>query len=386
MAPVASASSVASMSPFSAKGSPIWTFGRLTSESSSSASLAKVRAVDAVAPGRRAEVEHRVADPRGRGGRHLVEPQNPHAHRVDERVARVARVERDFAPDGGDADAVAVARDPRDDVLEEVAAPRLGQRPEAERVEERDGARPHREDVADDAPDPRGGSLIGLDRARMVVALDLHRDPPAAPDVHDPRVLEPVALQRFLVLAEAGEDGARELVAAVLGPHDGEHPELGVARGAPEELGDPRVLGLVQAHPGIDCGGDLGLGAHGGDYDSGPPSARGRLREPRRLARGRVAGLPPDGPGLARPAPRAQRRGGAPEAGARGRVHARERRPALRGPLDARRGEGRSDGRDDPQPPHRARAGDGAGGRGLLGPREGRRSRVQGRDGAGRGA
>ena len=44
---------------------------------------------------------------------------------------------------------------------------------EAERVQKTDGPRTHREDVADDAADAGRGTLIGLDKRRMVVRLDL---------------------------------------------------------------------------------------------------------------------------------------------------------------------------------------------------------------------
>ena len=130
--------------------------------------------------------------------RDLVVPRDPDAHRVDERVARVRRIEDDLAADVGDADAVAVAGDPADHAAEQVAVAggrrRIGlgvglERAEAQRVEERDRAGAHGEDVADDAADPGGRALVGLDRARMVVRLDLEDDRQPVADVERAGVL-----------------------------------------------------------------------------------------------------------------------------------------------------------------------------------------------------
>ena len=72
---------------------------------------------------------------------------------------------------------------PDDDALEQVAGARVVERAEAQRVHQRDRPRAHREDVADDAADAGGRALVGLDRRRVVVALDAHRDREAVADV-----------------------------------------------------------------------------------------------------------------------------------------------------------------------------------------------------------
>ena len=60
---------------------------------------------------------------------------------------------------------------------------------EAERVENRDRPGADREDVAEDAADPGRGALEGLDRARVVVGLDLEGDRVAVADVDRAGVL-----------------------------------------------------------------------------------------------------------------------------------------------------------------------------------------------------
>ena len=60
---------------------------------------------------------------------------------------------------------------------------------EAQAVEERDRAGAHGDDVAEDPADARRRALEGLDRGRMVVALDLERDGLALAEVDDARVL-----------------------------------------------------------------------------------------------------------------------------------------------------------------------------------------------------
>ena len=89
----------------------------------------------------------------------------PEAHGVDEGVAGVGGGEGDFAADGGDAEAVAVAADAGDDAFEEALVAGLVEGAEAEGVEEGDGAGAHGDDVADDAADAGGCALVGLDGA-----------------------------------------------------------------------------------------------------------------------------------------------------------------------------------------------------------------------------
>ena len=97
--------------------------------------------------------------------------------------------EADLAAHGRHADAVAVAADAGDHALEQPAVPLVGERPEHQRVEQRDRARAHRDDVADDAADPGGGALVRLDRARMRMRFHLEDDGHAVADVDGSGVL-----------------------------------------------------------------------------------------------------------------------------------------------------------------------------------------------------
>ena len=126
----------------------------------------------------------------------------------------------------GNADAVAVAADAGDHAGEDAARQRRVERSEAQRVQQPDRPRAHREDVADDAADAGGRALIGLDERRMVVRLDLEDRAQPVADVDRAGVLaralhdaRPGRRQRLQV-------HARALVAAVLGPHHREQPEL----------------------------------------------------------------------------------------------------------------------------------------------------------------
>src|SRR3982074_1736988 len=91
----------------------------------------------------------------------LVDSDDPDAHRVDERVVRIALLEVDLTADGRHPDAVAIAADAADDALEEVAAGR--QRSEAEGVEDRHRPGAHRGDVPENSADARRRALVRLD-------------------------------------------------------------------------------------------------------------------------------------------------------------------------------------------------------------------------------
>ena len=122
-------SRLASMSSFSANGSPTWTDGRLDGSSWVNVALARTRGpADPVAAGRRAEQDDEVARARRRGQRQPALLHQADGHDVDERVALVGRVEHELAADRRDADAVAVPADAADDAVDEVPRPRVGRR------------------------------------------------------------------------------------------------------------------------------------------------------------------------------------------------------------------------------------------------------------------
>jgi hypothetical protein len=107
----------------------------------------------------------------------------PERHRVDQAVLLVRALEVDLAADRRHADRVAVVADARDRAVEQVARARARRLAEAQRVEHGDRPRADREDVAQDAADAGGGALERLDRARVVVRLDLERDRQPVADV-----------------------------------------------------------------------------------------------------------------------------------------------------------------------------------------------------------
>ena len=128
-------SSDASISSFSANGSPTWTLGRFEGSSSPNVALARTDAPPipsrpVVEPNRTT----RLPGPGRRGQRQPPLLEQPDGHHVDERVALVARVEDELAADRRHADAVAVAADAADDAVDEVARPGV-------RTDRRTGAR-----------------------------------------------------------------------------------------------------------------------------------------------------------------------------------------------------------------------------------------------------
>ncbi len=179
-----------------------------------------------------------------------------HAERVDQRVALVAGVEDDLAADVGQAEAVAVAADARDDAGQHAPGVGVVGSTEAQRVHHRDRAGAHREDVADDAADAGGRALVGLDVRRVVVRLDLEGDRVALADVDHTGVLADAdehGVRGGRLLAELAQVHLGALVRAVLRPHDRVHRELGAGRAAAEDLADPGVLVLLEAEfaPGL---------------------------------------------------------------------------------------------------------------------------------------
>src|SRR6266478_2239695 len=141
--------------------------------------------VNTVAPGLGPNINDRVA---GAGSGRIEDPVcagEPDAHRIDQDVAVVRRVEVALAAHCRHADAIAVAGDTGDDAGYEMAGPGMVRTAEAQRIEDRDRPRAHREDIAQDAADPGRGALIGLDKRGMVVALDLEDDGIAVADVDD---------------------------------------------------------------------------------------------------------------------------------------------------------------------------------------------------------
>ena len=174
----------------SSNGSPICTVGRFDSSSSDSSALARTEAPPMPSrPVRAPSSTSWLPIARRRAPDQPLARRQPDAHRVHEAVLLVGRLEVDLAADGRHADRVAVVADALDGPVEQVARARRVELAEAERVEHGDRPRAHREDVAQDAADAGGGALERLDRARVVVRLDLERRGQPVAHVHDARVL-----------------------------------------------------------------------------------------------------------------------------------------------------------------------------------------------------
>src|SRR5579859_2672099 len=135
--------------------------------------------------------------------------------------------------------------------------------PEAQRVDRTNRPGAHGEDVAHDAADAGGRALKRLDRARMVVRLDLEGDGQAIADVNDAGVFLTRADKDFLRPGREGfKQRARVFIAAMLAPHHREDAQLGVARFAAQQIKDFLILVRREVVLSNQFGGDRGFG-HG---------------------------------------------------------------------------------------------------------------------------
>ena len=238
------------MSRFSSNGSPTCTLGRLSASSSSSEKPGRCQhadATDAVASGRGAEQHARFPTPEAWPSTSRSLGRMPDAEHIDQRVADIGLVEDRLAADVRDTHRVAVSGDTADDALGHPPAAGVVEGPEPQRVHDGDGPRSHGEDVADDAPDAGGGSLVRLDVAGVVVALDAKRNAMPSPTSMTPafspgpdQTCGASVGRRFRCIRE-------RLVRAVLGPHDRVHRKLEVVGVAPQDRDDLVELVVGQA-------------------------------------------------------------------------------------------------------------------------------------------
>ena len=270
--PASSSSSEHSSSFFSSKGSPTCTVGRMSGRGPFLArQLGRGEhrgATDPVAPGGGAEQNDEVAGAAGGAAHQLLAAGEPERHRVDQAIVLVGRLEVHLPADRGDADRVAVVADPADGPVEQVAAAVAGRGrrlPEAQRVEHRDRAGAEGEDVAQDPPHSRGRALEGLDRAGVVMGLDLEGAHEPAGEVHGAGVL---AGPEGHVLALGGKRAEQQLgvlVGAVLAPHQRVHGQLDLVGSAALLLAHELVLAARQTErEGVLQRWDPGGRAHGG--------------------------------------------------------------------------------------------------------------------------
>ena len=184
------------------------------------------RAVDAVAPGLGAKIDHRQAGGGGGGVEDLVGVGQAHAHGVDQDVAVIAPVEVGLPRHRRHADAVAVAADAGHHTRHQPLGLGVGWIAEAQRVQERDGPGAHGEHVAHDAADARRRALIGLDVGGVVVALHLENAGLPIADIDHARVLPRAADHAWAGGGEFAEVLLGRFVGAVLRPHHAEHAQL----------------------------------------------------------------------------------------------------------------------------------------------------------------
>ena len=193
--------------------------------------------------------------------------RTPDAERVDQRVARVGRVEHGLTADVRQAKRVAVSADAADHAVDDAAGVGCVGRAEPKLVHHRHRASAHGHDVAHDAADTGGRALIGLDVGRVVVGLHLEGGRPSVADVHHAGVLtdareQPLAHRLGGGLAEVPQVHLRRLVRAVLAPHHRIHRQFGVGGTTAEDLADPLVLVVLETEFAvrlrlIGCGGGV---------------------------------------------------------------------------------------------------------------------------------
>ena len=141
--------------------------------------------MNTVPTGARPDGEQHVAHALCRSFDEILLLEHAHAHRIDEWIAAIAGREIDLAAERRHPDAIAVIADATHHAGEQIAITRIVERSEPQAVQEGDGARAHREDVAQDAARAGGCSLIRLDGRRVVMGFDFERDRPAARQSQD---------------------------------------------------------------------------------------------------------------------------------------------------------------------------------------------------------
>ncbi len=176
------------------------------------------RPTDPVASGGGAEQHEQVPRPRRRGSHELLARGEPESHRVHQAVLLVGLLEVDLTADRGHADRVAVVPDAGHRTVQQIARARAGGLAEAKRVEHRDRPRPDGEDIPQNAPHAGGCSLEGLDRAGVVVGLDLERACQPAAHVDRPGVLARAHHHVRPLRGQGSQELLRVLVRAVLAP------------------------------------------------------------------------------------------------------------------------------------------------------------------------
>ncbi len=186
---------------------------------------------------------------------------------------RVAGLEADFAANCGHAETISVVADAADDAVENASifCSVLGRSifvwrdfAEAERIENGNWPRAHRENVAEDSADSCGRALEWLDVARVIVRFDFEGGNEAVADVHDAGIFSGALYDEFAARGKTLEVDFARFIGAVLAPHHGKNAEFGDVGIAAENFLDARVLFGSDAVFGGDFGSDFDFGERGG--------------------------------------------------------------------------------------------------------------------------
>ena len=204
--------------------------------------------------------------------------------------------------------------DPADRALEQIARALAALRlPETQRIKYSDRPRAEREDVAQDAADAGRRTLERLDRAGVVMRLDLERAGQPAARIDRAGVLARAHQHRRPLGRQRHQQLLGVLVGAVLTPQQREHRQLDLVRLAAELLDHEVVLGRRQTQRDrVRARRERGL-RHGLLRRSAPSIRRSAVRPLTRSARrprarGAASGRRRCRPRCARPRCRAESR------------------------------------------------------------------------------
>ena len=196
-------------------------------------------AVNAIATGLCANVNHRIAGTFGFGEEQIFFTGDAQSQRVDEWVLRIAGLEGDFTANSRDAEAISIAADAADDAVEDAAilcglffsgALARDDLAKTQRIEHGDGARAHGENVAQDSADAGGGALERLDVTGMIVRFNLEGRDEAVADVHDTGVFSGALHDQLAARRQALQVHLARFVGTMLAPHHAEDAQLGDVR------------------------------------------------------------------------------------------------------------------------------------------------------------
>ena len=128
--------------------------------------------MDSVSSRFRADIDQRVACTLRRSLENTLLLCNPKGKSIDQNIGVVAFVKINFSANCRHAHAVAVAADPCHHTVQQIPSARMIQAAKAQGVQRGDRARPHGEDISQNASHAGRRPLIRFDKRGMVVALD----------------------------------------------------------------------------------------------------------------------------------------------------------------------------------------------------------------------